>query len=386
MNNLLKVFITYSHRDKEAKDELITRLAVMVRNSLIEIWHDNEILPGDKWRESISNNLLSSDILLYLVSAASLASENCNKELAEALEKSSLRTIPIILEASDWQGHRISGFQALPDFGKPITAWRHASDGWQNVVEGIRRVIGEMSILAQPTPETDLKKSDSGDATEQLRSTNVLLMLGQWDKAVDAYSKIIELDPQNAAAYNNRGVVKANLGQYKEAIADFDATIHIDPQYADAYYNRGSAKDSLDRYEAAIADYDVAIRLDPQDADAYHNRGSAKDSLGQHEAAIADYDAALRLNPQLTEAYNNRGNAKGELDQHEEAIADFGMAIQLDPQFAAAYNNRGVAKRSLSRNEEARKDFQECLTLAKQQGNEKVAQAAQKALDNLGPA
>ena len=85
MPKLLKIFITYAHKDTEAKGELITRLAVMRNEGLISIWHYNEITAGDTWRDAIFRNLDDSDILLYLVSAYSLDSENCNKELAAAL-------------------------------------------------------------------------------------------------------------------------------------------------------------------------------------------------------------------------------------------------------------------------------------------------------------
>ena len=86
MNKPLKAFITYSHKNTAEKDELITRLTLLKREGLISIWHDNEILPGDKWRDAIFSNLADSDLLLYLTSAHSLDSENCNKELAAALK------------------------------------------------------------------------------------------------------------------------------------------------------------------------------------------------------------------------------------------------------------------------------------------------------------
>ena len=53
---------------------------------------------------------------------ASLASKNCNKELAKAL-KSHIKVIPIILEHCDWQHHQLSDFEVLPLKGKPITKW-----------------------------------------------------------------------------------------------------------------------------------------------------------------------------------------------------------------------------------------------------------------------
>ena len=49
MNKPLKVFITYACTDKEAKDKLIKSLAVMKRSGLIDIWHDTEMLGGDRW-------------------------------------------------------------------------------------------------------------------------------------------------------------------------------------------------------------------------------------------------------------------------------------------------------------------------------------------------
>ena len=136
MSEPLKVFITYSHNDRQQNTELKTRLAVMESEGEIKLWDDNEILPGDEWYKDISTNLAGSDILLYLVSATSLASKNCNKELAEALN-SKIKVIPIILEDCDWLNHQLSDFQALPDKGLPINEWQPESKGWQNVVAGI---------------------------------------------------------------------------------------------------------------------------------------------------------------------------------------------------------------------------------------------------------
>ena len=362
MNKPLKVFITYSHKDGEAKGELVTRLSVMVQNSLIEIWHDNEILPGDKWREVISNNLQSSDILLYIVSATSLASKNCNKELADALEKTNPRIVPIILEACDWLEHRISNFQALPDFGKPIPNWEPESDGWQNVVQGIRKVVDDMLTSVHPPPETKPEKPDREDTVERLQFANVLVMLGQFDKAVGVYSKIIQLDP-NTDAYTGRGVAKGSLEQHEEAMADFDAALRLSPQNAAAYAGRGITKGKLGQYEAAIAAFDNILRLNPQDVFAYTHIGLAKVSLGQYEAAIEDFNTAIVLNPQYAAAYHDRGLAKGHLGQHEAAIMDFNMTIALDSQYATAYCNRGFTKASLGQHEAAIMDFDTAIVL-----------------------
>ena len=197
MSEPLKVFITYSHKETAEKDQLITRLAVMIRQELITIWNDNEILPGDDWREDISQNLNDSDILLYLVSAASLDSENCNKELSEALNVDR-KVIPIILEDCDWQNHQLKDPEALPDKGKPINEWQPESKGWQNVVKGLRRVVDEMQPQASDSTQQE---------TEWIfQLGNFLVMIGQIDKAIEVYSHVIKRNLSYGAAYNNRGV------------------------------------------------------------------------------------------------------------------------------------------------------------------------------------
>ena len=137
MSKPLKGFITYSHENTAQKDELRKRLAVMEQQNELKTWHDGDIIAGDKARqENILKEVATSDLLLFLVSADSLASENCREELEEA-SKRDITVISIILEHCDWLHHQLSGFEVLPHKGKPLTQWNDESEGWQNVVDGI---------------------------------------------------------------------------------------------------------------------------------------------------------------------------------------------------------------------------------------------------------
>ena len=181
--------------------------------------------------------------------------------------------------------------------------------------------------------------------------------------AVNAYDKAIELKPDLAEVYNNRGNAKSDLDRHEAALADYDKAIRLKPDYAAAYYNRGNTKDDLGQHEDAIADYDKAIELKPDSAEVYYNRGNAKNDLGQHEDAIVDYDKVIELKPDLAEAYNNRGNAKDDLGQHENAIVDYDKVIELKPDYAGAYGNRGNAKNALGQHEDAIVDYDKVIEL-----------------------
>ena len=339
MSKPLKVFITYSHKNAKEKDKLITYLAVMTQEGLIDPWHDNEILPGDRWREEIFSSLVGSDILLYLTSTDSLASENCNKELSEALNveiNAKIRVIPIILEHCDWENHELQDFEVLPDKGKPINEWQPRSKGWQKVVDGLRRSIRE--IPSQVAPSSNRSEEDLR-AGEAFQYGNFLMMLGELDEAIEAYSQSIGLRPQVASPYNNRGSAYGNKGDYECAIADYTKAIELKSDDAEAYKNRGNAYGEKGDYECAIADYTKAIELKSDDAEAYNNRGVTYQEKGEIDLAIADYTKAIELNPELVVVYSNRGESWLYLKEWEKAKADLITAKNMGLDIIASFHN-----------------------------------------------
>ena len=359
MSKPLKIFITYAHKNTKAKDELVTCLAIMKREGLISIWHDNEITAGDTWRDAIFRNLDDSDILLYLVSAYSLDSENCNKELAAALN-ANIRVIPVILESCDWLNHQLSDFQALPDKGKPITEWEHENRGWQNVVDGLRKTINKMQNQTH-----QLSGISEAEILAELacQRGNVLTMLGQTDMAVGSYSQATTLNPRHAAAYNNRGVIYGENDESDLAIKDFTKAIKIKSDYDLAYNNRGAAYRGKDKNDRAIKDCSKAICLNPDYAEPYNNRGTAYRNKGEVDLAIEDYDRAIHLKPNFAKAYYNRGIAYYEKGEFDLAIKDYSEAIELNPRLFHPYNNRGNAYLRKGDFDKAIEDYSKAIEL-----------------------
>ena len=351
MSKGLKVFITYAHKNSRAKDDLITHLAVMKQNGLIRIWHDNEILPGDKWRDSIFSNLADSDILLYLTSAYSLASENCNKELAAKLN-SKIRVIPIILEHCDWENHQLSRFQALPDKGRPLNEWKPKSKGWKSVADGVRRTIEEMKTGIQEGTLPDWV-FDQG---------NFMMMIGQIDEAIKAYSHVVKLNQRYADAYNNRGLAYEVLDALESAIDDYNTAIAIQPDDAVIYNNRGTAYLQKAEVDRAIADFDKAIKLNFSYTEAYCNRGIAYVNKDHVDRAITDFNKAIQLNPDGLETYKNRGRAYHSKEEYYRAIKDFDKVIQLKPN-AEGYHCRGVSYNDIGKYDRALVDFNMAIKL-----------------------
>ena len=65
-----------------------------------------------------------------------------------------------------------------------------------------------------------------------------------------------------------RGGKLVYLGEYRQAVEVLTQAIELEPDDADIYINRGAAYAALAEYELAIADYDQAIELEPDNVTA----------------------------------------------------------------------------------------------------------------------
>ena len=122
-----KVFISYSHEDKDWLDKLRTHLRPLERDFEIEIWDDTRIEPGSKWKEEIHNAVESAKVAVLLISADFLASDFiANDELPpllKAAEDEGAVILPLILRPSRFQSTRaLSQFQAVNDPSKPLSS------------------------------------------------------------------------------------------------------------------------------------------------------------------------------------------------------------------------------------------------------------------------
>jgi tetratricopeptide (TPR) repeat protein len=144
---------------------------------------------------------------------------------------------------------------------------------------------------------------------------------------------------------------------------DFREAIELDPDAAVVYHNRGSAYSDKKDYDRAIADYTQAIELDPNGAVIYNNRGLAYSCKKDYDRTIADCTRAIELDPDAAVVYHNRGNAYSNKKDYDRAIADYTQAIELDPNYARAYKVRGWAYKKKGNKAQAQKDDNRAVEL-----------------------
>ncbi len=245
--------------------------------------------------------------------------------------------------------------------------------------------------LIQPVVLTQESRSSQVSSIESAKIAEESAHQGQkkygqkdFQGAIEAYTKAIQLKPDDATLYPNRGQARRDLGLKKDAIDDYTHAIRVNPNDADLYCQRGTIYQDLGDSKNALADYIQALQLKPDAALTYWKRGELYRELGKPKNAIDDYTKSLDLKktePWLV--YHKRGMMRKMLSDRIGAIEDYKKALQLKPDFAEAYYTRGGTYRELDNPTGAIADFQKAADLYKKQAKPQEAQDALKQVQQI---
>ena len=117
----------------------------------------------------------------------------------------------------------------------------------------------------------------------------------RWNDAIDAYRRVVGIDPTYAAAWNNLGLLLHRMGQYDEARTAYHTAVAQDAQCAEAAYNLGSLAEDCGDAETAIAHYRRALQVSVDYADAHFNLAAALARTGRNAEAVRHWQRYLEL-------------------------------------------------------------------------------------------
>ena len=121
MSNCTRVFISYSHKDKQWLDLIQEHLSGLCNiNSDIDYWSDQRIEVGSNWRDEITEAVNNADVAILLVSRSYLASKFiASKEwpliLHNARKGKLQKIIPIVVAPCTYSQSLLSEFQSAND-------------------------------------------------------------------------------------------------------------------------------------------------------------------------------------------------------------------------------------------------------------------------------
>src|SRR4029453_451751 len=98
------VFVSYSHKDLPVLEDLLPFLITLERDDLVEIWSDEKLRGGERWRDEISAALEAAAVAVLLISQAFLASKFIYEEelprILRRQSKAGLTVLPVYISPS----------------------------------------------------------------------------------------------------------------------------------------------------------------------------------------------------------------------------------------------------------------------------------------------
>jgi len=115
------------------------------------------------------------------------------------------------------------------------------------------------------------------------------------DEAIRTYERVLEIEPDHAAAHINLGTLFYNRHDFVSAEKHYRAAVEADPRYALAYFDLGNVLDETGRVQDAVVAYRTAIQLAPTYADAHYNVALAYERLAMPRRALHHWKTYLKL-------------------------------------------------------------------------------------------
>ncbi|HBJ33578.1 MAG TPA: hypothetical protein DDZ51_02220 [Planctomycetaceae bacterium] len=206
---------------------------------------------------------------------------------------------------------------------------------------------------------------------EALANGNLKFDQNRFDQAALNFSRVIELDPSHALAYDKRGNCAYQGSKFRESLQDFSKAVELEPDNAEYWQHRALAYFSLRQFDQSIADMESAIQLNPSNrvlfeeslATIYSNRAAERANANLSTEAIEDMTLAIKLYPEGQNFYHQRGSCYFNDKEYQNAAFDFTEAIKREPTKGAHYLNRGYCLQALGKIAEAATDFEKAKEL-----------------------
>jgi Tfp pilus assembly protein PilF len=135
----------------------------------------------------------------------------------------------------------------------------------------------------------------------------------------------------------------AAKGNDADALSYYQQALDIDPNFADAWANRGMAEARLGLNYLAQTSFIRAAELMQEHPEALNTIGNQLFSLLAFDRASMCYIWATKVDPTFTNAWNNLGNTYLQLLKLEDAIKAYEQAITINPAHADAKNGYAQA-------------------------------------------
>lgn len=150
----------------------------------------------------------------------------------------------------------------------------------------------------------------------------------QPNKALNAYSKAIEIQPDYFKNYEQLGYFFFRRGEYEEAVRERRRVVDLVPDLADAHYQLAAPYLNMGRYSDAEHELNVAISYQ-ETANAVEGLGLSRMYQGMDGEAVPYFQKAIQIGPATSLFYINLGTVSRRANLQKEAQQAYRKGLDL---------------------------------------------------------
>ncbi len=184
-----------------------------------------------------------------------------------------------------------------------------------------------------------------------------------FEKALEALGTVLEINPEDAAAWYYRGNALSYLDRPEEALEAFEKALSLEPENSGALYCKGLALGYLKRPEEALEAFGRVLEKNEEDAGAWHYKGLALHQLGRYEEALEAFSRSFEISPGNPGALYYKGLSLQALGKTGEALEAFGETLKLEPTHAGAWEGTAKVYFDLNEPKKALQAYEKALEL-----------------------
>lgn len=192
---------------------------------------------------------------------------------------------------------------------------------------------------------------------------NTLGKLMEFDGAVSAYKKALDLAPDRSALHGRLAAVYHEMGSLDDAVKEYGRAIELNPKDGLSYMNLGALFFNEGKIDGAVANYKKALELLPKEPIIHSNLGKLYVGQGLFDKAIVEFQKSLKIDEHDPITYCEMGTAyyyKGEV---VEAIITLKHAISIGPEYPDPHYILGMIYEAQNNPREASRFYLKYLNL-----------------------
>ncbi len=166
-----------------------------------------------------------------------------------------------------------------------------------------------------------------------------LIKAGKYQEAIQPLREATLILPRHAQAWNHLGLAHHYARQFNPAVQAYRKALDLDYNLAAARFNLGSLLLEVNQPRLAVNEFAAFNVLQPESAAGWVRRGMAEWRDRQFSAAETSFRNSLRIDPTQSPVWNSLGIIKLYEKKNPEAYHAFNQALQHHADYAPALYN-----------------------------------------------